>query len=105
MAPKGEQPSYAWSSLRFEIELLKKGLQISIGDGKTTNLGNDSWLSTKLLPASILRTTTYTQLMVGDIIGGTTGTPGIFYLLLLQDIHSSGFTQMTENILSNLVTS
>lgn len=28
----------------FGIELLKCGIQISIGNSETTNLGNDTWL-------------------------------------------------------------
>lgn len=45
-ANRGSQPSYGWNSLRYGCLLLKDGLQISIGDGRSTELGNDPWLPT-----------------------------------------------------------
>lgn len=45
-ASRGSQPSYGWNSLRFGCELLRKGIQISIGNGVSTLLGKDPWLPT-----------------------------------------------------------
>ncbi|XP_010513002.1 PREDICTED: uncharacterized protein LOC104788940 [Camelina sativa] len=42
----GTKPSYSWNSLRFGRELLKSGIQYSIGDGRLTKLGVDPWLPT-----------------------------------------------------------
>jgi len=44
-ASRGTKPSYGWNSLRFGRELLENRVQRSIGDGRTTNLG-DPWLPT-----------------------------------------------------------
>lgn len=43
-ATRGSQPSYGWNSLRFGCELLKEGLQVSIGNGNSTKIGKDPWL-------------------------------------------------------------
>jgi len=40
-ASRGTRPSYGWSSLRFGCELLNLGTQKNIGDGYTTQVGNE----------------------------------------------------------------
>ncbi|XP_018453816.1 uncharacterized protein LOC130507525 [Raphanus sativus] len=41
---KGYRPSYAWRSLLFGSELLKKGLIRSIGNGRSTYVWSQSWI-------------------------------------------------------------
>ncbi|XP_010462992.1 PREDICTED: uncharacterized protein LOC104743634 [Camelina sativa] len=44
-AKLGYRPSYAWRSIMFGRELLERGLMKSIGDGQTTNVWLDKWVS------------------------------------------------------------
>lgn len=41
---KGYKPSYAWRSISFGKELLKKGLYKSMGNGENTYICSDNWI-------------------------------------------------------------
>ncbi|XP_018473662.1 uncharacterized protein LOC108844873 [Raphanus sativus] len=51
---KGFRPSYAWRSITFGKELLKKGLYRSVGTGENTFIWTDNWImdSTPRLPVN-----------------------------------------------------
>ncbi|CAA7017787.1 unnamed protein product [Microthlaspi erraticum] len=40
----GVNPSYGWRSIQAGKDLLRKGLQVRIGDGKSTSVWEDHWL-------------------------------------------------------------
>ncbi|CAA7060894.1 unnamed protein product [Microthlaspi erraticum] len=40
----GRNPSYGWKSIQAGKSLLKKGLQVRLGDGEDTSVWNDNWL-------------------------------------------------------------
>lgn len=67
-ASRGTQPSYGWNSLRFGRDLLKTRIQTSIGDGKTTSIGNDSWLPTNPPRPPTMLPMTNPELKVEDLI-------------------------------------
>ncbi|KAL9812070.1 putative ribonuclease H domain, reverse transcriptase zinc-binding domain-containing protein [Arabidopsis thaliana] len=71
-ASRGTRPSYGWSSLRFGCELLNLGTQKNIGDGYTTQVGNEPWLPTTSPRPPLLLATTDPKTTVSALLCPTT---------------------------------
>lgn len=71
----GSKPSYAWRSLNFGKELLKKGLKKVIGNGKSTDVWLDKWVDDPLegMRAPLRKNVTFdVNLKVDALINGST---------------------------------
>lgn len=71
-ANAGSQPLYRWNSLRFGAELLKQGMQISIGNGRDTTIGEKPWLPTSPTRAPRLLPSANPKCKVQDLIDMST---------------------------------
>ncbi|CAA7042008.1 unnamed protein product [Microthlaspi erraticum] len=49
----GRNPSYGWKSIQAGKSLLKKGLQVRLGDGEDTSVWDDNWLP--VLPPRVVQ--------------------------------------------------
>ena len=47
LAPLGSRPSFAWKSIHEAQDLIKQGIRVVIGNGASTNIWKDPWISSK----------------------------------------------------------
>ncbi|CAA7029462.1 unnamed protein product [Microthlaspi erraticum] len=57
----GRNPSYGWKSIQAGKSLLKKGLQVRLGDGEDTSVWDDNWLP--VLPPRVVQQQGYRREM------------------------------------------
>lgn len=93
---KGYRPSYAWRSILFGREFLRKGLIKSIGDGKDTFVWSDKWILDDVPRRPVSKQISFdVALRVSEVIG----EDGKWRIEKLQDLFPPNEVQRIKQII------